>query len=245
MNWGALRAARSGPDPDRSAPGAAPFGAARKLWPAALAVAVGACVLIFVTLPDRRAAQGGPLAGPDAAAGALSGGTDSRAGAPIVAKASTPIGQLADQRGVLERAVARNPRDGRGWVLLAYARMQADEFEAAAQAFAKALAVSRRVAADPDVWCEYADAVGMAQGGSLAGRPTEFIQTALGLRPDHAKGLEMAGSAAYEQRDFSAAAGYWRRLLPLLALGSQRHAELTAAIARAARLGALQIAPAR
>jgi cytochrome c-type biogenesis protein CcmH len=148
----------------------------------------------------------------------------------------------ADQRRAeLAQFLERHPRDGRGWVLLAYAEMEADRFEAAAAAFEKAVNVAPKVAADPAVWCEYADALGMAQGGSLAGRPTELVMHALALRPGHPKALEMAGSAAYERREFKLAAEYWRSLLPQLAPGTQPHGELSQAIARAERLGALSL----
>ena len=43
----------------------------------------------------------------------------------------------------------------------------------------------------------------------------------------------MAGSAAFEERDFAAAARHWRALLALLPAGSPEHRELAAAIARA------------
>lgn len=133
----------------------------------------------------------------------------------------------------LEAHVARSPKDARAWVMLGRLRMQADLFAPAADAYAKAIEASPKVAADPGVWCEYADALGMAQGGSLAGRPREAIDRALALDAAHPRALEMAGSAAYEARDLRAAAGYWRRLLAQLAPGTPEHAQLAAAIERA------------
>jgi cytochrome c-type biogenesis protein CcmH len=138
----------------------------------------------------------------------------------------------------LARHLERNPRDGRGWVLLGRQQMEQDRFAEAAAAFANALAASPKVARDPSVWCDYADALGMAQGGSLEGKPREAIGRALALDPGFPRALEMAGSAAYERRDFTAAADHWRRLLPQLREGTRPHAELMAAIARADRLAA-------
>ena len=106
--------------------------------------------------------------------------------------------------------------------------------------FEKALAHSRKIALDPWVWCEYADVLGMAQG-TLAGKPTEAITKALELQHDHPKALEMAGSAAYERRDFAAAAHYWQRLLPQLAEGSPPQQAVSAAIARAERQAAVAL----
>ena len=146
-------------------------------------------------------------------------------------------------RDELTQHLARNPRDARGWVLLGRHELAGDRFGEAADAFAKAIAASPKVARDPAVWCDYADALGMSQGGSLEGKPRELIARALALDPEFPRALEMAGSADYERRDFAGAAGYWRRLLPQLREGTQPHAELAAAIARAERLAATPAVP--
>ncbi len=139
----------------------------------------------------------------------------------------------------LEAHLAHTPRDGRAWVLLARTRLAADQFEAAAQAYEQALAVSRTVARDPQIWCELADALGMAQGGSLKGRPQQLIDTALGLDGRHPRALEMAGSAAFEARDFARALFYWESLLQQLEPRSAEHRDLQAAIERLRRLAEL------
>jgi cytochrome c-type biogenesis protein CcmH len=136
----------------------------------------------------------------------------------------------------LAALVARNPGDGRAWVLLARAEFEADRFAPAAAAYERAVAASSKVARDPAVWCEYADALGMAQGGSLAGAPREFIARALEINPAHPKALEMAGSAAYEARDHELAATYWRELLVQLPARTRERGELEAAITRADEL---------
>jgi cytochrome c-type biogenesis protein CcmH len=133
----------------------------------------------------------------------------------------------------LAAEVARNPRNGRAWVLLARAEFETDRFADAAAAYERAVAASPKVARDPAVWCEYADALGMAQGGSLAGVPRSLIARALEINPAHPKALEMAGSAAYEARDYESAATYWRELLVQIPEHSRERGELAAAIARA------------
>jgi cytochrome c-type biogenesis protein CcmH/NrfG len=136
-------------------------------------------------------------------------------------------------RASLAAQVARDPRDGRAWVLLARTEFEADRFGEAAAAYEKAVAASPKVARDPAVWCEYADALGMAQGGSLAGAPRDLIGHALAINPVHPKALEMAGSAAYEARDYESAARYWRELLTQIPARTREHGELAAAIERA------------
>jgi len=154
-----------------------------------------------------------------------------------------PVGEAAkgDYIEQLQRHLSRQPRDGRGWVLLARAQADRSEFKAAADAYEKALTVSEKVAKDPGVLCEYADALGMAQGGRLAGRPAELIAKALAINPAHPAALEMAGSVAYEEGRFADAVRYWKQLLADLAPGSDRHAELSEAVARAERKAAVTL----
>ncbi len=144
----------------------------------------------------------------------------------------------ADLQRVGERLQAhlrREPNDARAWVLLGRLRSETGEFDRAAQAFARALETSPKVARDPAVWCEYADALAMAQGRVLAGRPRELIERALALDPHHPRALEMAGSAAYEARDFRAARDFWRRLLAQIPDDSAEHAQLSAALSQVER----------
>jgi cytochrome c-type biogenesis protein CcmH len=138
----------------------------------------------------------------------------------------------------LEAHLRHAPQDARAWVMLARLNFAVDRFDAAAHAYEQAFAVSRKVAQDPDIWCELADALGMQQGGSLAGRPRELIERALALRSDHARALEMAGSAAYESGDYAGVLAYWEPLLAQLAPQSTEHGELAAAIERTRRLRA-------
>ena len=148
-----------------------------------------------------------------------------------------PVGEAAkgDYIEQLQSHLSRQPRDGRGWVLLARAQADRNEFKAAADAYQKALTVSEKVAKDPGVLCEYADALGMTQGGRLAGRPAELIAKALSIDPAHPAALEMAGSVAYEEGRYPDAVRYWKQLLADLTPGSDRHRELSEAVARAER----------
>jgi cytochrome c-type biogenesis protein CcmH len=154
--------------------------------------------------------------------------------APAVSYADDPASIPA-----LETHLARTPNDGRGWVILARLHFAADRFEPAARAYEQALAVSRKVAQDPQVWCELADALAMAQGGSLKGKPRQMIDKALDLKGNHPRALEMAGSAAYEARDYDRALSYWEPLLAQLDPQSREHRELKLAVERVRRLAGI------
>jgi cytochrome c-type biogenesis protein CcmH len=155
--------------------------------------------------------------------------------------AAEAIDSAADAGTYVRRLGAhleQQPRDARAWVILARLQADTDRFTEAAKAYEKALALPSKVARDPAVWCEYADALGMTQGGRLAGRPRELIGRALALNPNHPKALEMAGSAEYGQGDYASALRFWRPLLAALTPGSQAYTELAGAIARTERLAA-------
>ena len=142
---------------------------------------------------------------------------------------------VGTERAQLEWRVRQVPNDGRAWALLARLAFAEERFADAATAYGRALAVSSKVARDPLVWCEYADAVAMSHEGVLAGLPRALVDRALQLDPDHARALEMAGGAAYEAGEFAQAAAFWRKLLPQLRNDRDAHEELLAAIERAER----------
>ena len=138
---------------------------------------------------------------------------------------------LGDARDDLVMQLAHNPRDSRGWVMLARLELGADRFTEAAAAYEQALA-NAKAAADTTLWCEYADALALAQGGKLAGRPREIIGQALAREPAHRQALEMAGSAALEAREYGVAMAYWRALLAELPDGSSERRDLVVALAK-------------
>jgi cytochrome c-type biogenesis protein CcmH len=195
------------------------------------AAAIAIAIVLPVVALGIYAAFGEPAA-VDAAAVPAYGTPDGQGGAPA-------------RREDLVRHLSRNPRDGRAWVLLARVDFEADRYADAAQAYRKGLDASPKVAADAGLWCEYADALGMAQGGSLAGGPSELVQRALALDPAHPKALEMAGSAAFEQREYETALRHWRALLAQLPEASRQRRELAAAIARTEPLAAAAAEPGR
>lgn len=141
----------------------------------------------------------------------------------------------------LERHLQRQPNDPRALVLKARLEMRAQRYPQAAAAFEQAVAGHSKAAKDPGVWVEYAEALAMAQGGTLAGEPLQLVRKALALDAQHAQALDLAGSAAWEMRDFALAASHWKHLLAQLPAGTPRHAELSQAIERAQQRARLSL----
>lgn len=113
----------------------------------------------------------------------------------------------------LQVRLAQDPADLQGWVLLGRTLTFLDEFEAAGRAFGEALRQGGD--RDPEVLVRYADVLAELQGG-LAGEPAALIEQALAIDPEHAQGLWLAGTRAYQDEAFDEARAYWERLLAVL-----------------------------
>lgn len=142
--------------------------------------------------------------------GALSvAGSDQRAPAP----ADMPAGKVLEGMDVmadrLAAKLAKNPKDGEGWALLGRAYVQIQKYPEASAAFEKAAALIKD---DPQLLADYADALGVANGRSLAGKPTELAKKALALNPNHEKALLLVASAAFEAKNYREAIRYWQRV---------------------------------
>jgi cytochrome c-type biogenesis protein CcmH len=113
----------------------------------------------------------------------------------------------------LEAHQRENPGDLEGWKLLGRSYGVLGRFPEAVEAYARAAALAPR---DAQLLADFADVLGMARGQSLRGEPERLVQRALELDPQNLKALALAGTAAFDRRDFRAAADYWARMLPLL-----------------------------
>jgi cytochrome c-type biogenesis protein CcmH len=187
-------------------------------WLAALAIAVllpVAALALYGTVGHPQAVENAP---------AFSGFSG-----PLTAE------QAPAFRVLLAKHLADNPRDARAWALLGRVELALDRFAQSEAAFQRAMA-DRKVALDPGIWCDYADAAALAQGGRLEGKPAQFIARALELDSFHPRALEMAGSLAIERGDHAGAVRHWRLLLDGLAADDPRRGELARAISRAERM---------
>ncbi len=136
-----------------------------------------------------------------------------RALAPLAIPADTSQGVTAAQVEAMVAKLAermkQNPDDPQGWAMLGRSYAVMNRFEDAAAAYGKAV---ERVPDNPHLLADYADALAMARGQSLLGEPEALIQRALKIDPNHGKSLAMAGTIAFEKKDYAAAIGHWEKL---------------------------------
>jgi cytochrome c-type biogenesis protein CcmH len=103
----------------------------------------------------------------------------------------------------------RDRPDPEGFLILARTYYAMQRFPQAVAAFER---VGDAGLQDPDYLADYADALAVAQGGTLAGKPLELVKRALALDPNHLKALALAGSEAFHRQDYKAAVAYWERV---------------------------------
>jgi cytochrome c-type biogenesis protein CcmH len=119
-------------------------------------------------------------------------------------------------RVMVERLALRlsqNPDDGEGWAMLARSYNVLGRYQDASAAYAKA---AERIPGNASLLADYADALAMARGRKLQGEPEALIQRALLADANHVKALALAGSVAFEKRDYLGALSYWERILRLV-----------------------------
>jgi cytochrome c-type biogenesis protein CcmH len=122
-------------------------------------------------------------------------------------------GQIEAMVERLATRLRENPEDAEGWKMLGRSYAALGRFTEAVDAYARAAVRAPR---DAQLLADFADALGMAHGGSLQGEPEKLVQRALEIDPNHLKALALAGTAAFHRKDFAGAAGYWQRMLPLV-----------------------------
>jgi cytochrome c-type biogenesis protein CcmH len=153
--------------------------------------------------------------------GALSGVWTQPAGSRAPAQnapfapGSQPGGQMTETAiaanvAKLAQRLEQNPGDVQGWIMLGRSYSNLEKYKEASDAFAKASALKPT---DADLLSDYAFSLAMANGQKLQGRPNELISKALKLDPENPKALELAGSAAFEAKDYKQAIAYWQKLL--------------------------------
>lgn len=165
-----------------------------------------------------------------------------RARAPQDASHGVTEEQIQAMVEKLARRMRANPEDPEGWKILARSYAAMGRFKDASEAYAAATA---RVTNDAQLFADYADALAMAQGRTLEGEPEKLIARALAIDPANTKALALAGTVAFNRKDYAKAAQYWERILAVVPADSEtaRAARSNIAEARALAGGSSASAP--
>ena len=149
--------------------------------------------------------------------------------------------KLTEMATALTRRLQDEPNSMEGWVMLGRVQRARAHYEESAEAYAKALTLSR----DDNLSIERAEVLAQKNGGSFAGEPWSIIQRVLTADPHHLNALFLAGSASYAEMNFNTALRYWERAREVVPTDSPDAPELDRAIAEAREKMGLPAIPPR
>ena len=130
----------------------------------------------------------------------------------------------------LEAKTTPEAGDLQAWTMLARSFAVLQRFPEASRAYARARTLAPD---DAQLLADHADVLAMTQKQSLVGEPAKLITRALQLDPKNLKALALAGSAAFERKDFAGALDYWGQAQKIAPAGSEFASGLESSIQQA------------
>lgn len=158
--------------------------------------------------------------------------------------ASAPAGQphamsfeqIAAMADKLAERLKAQPDDADGWAMLARSYAVLGRNPEAVSAYKKAVDLQ---ADDASLLADYADALATQNQRQLSGEPARLIARALKLEPDNLKALALAGTEAFERKDYAAAVKHWDRAVQVGPADSALVQQAKGGAAEARELGKL------
>ena len=201
-----------------------------------LALLVGFVLLLavggyWVTGAPSLAGFGTPPAVADAGA-AREGGA---------APHSVSAEQIAEMAQRLASRLKEQPQDPQGWAMLGRSYAVLGRNDEAVKAYETAMA---QQGDDAVLMADYADALAVKNNRTLAGEPMKWVRRALELDPKNVKALALAGTDAFDRKDFAGAVRYWEALLEAGPSEGGFVQQVKASVAEARQLGGLGAAAA-
>lgn len=145
--------------------------------------------------------------------------------------------QIEAMVGKLAQKLESRPSDIEGWVMLARSYTALKRYADASKAYEHVVKISPK---DVRLLVDYADVLAMSNK-TLQGEPEKIILKALKEDPNNIKGLMLAGSAAYERKDYRLAVKWWEKILGLVPPGSPDSASVVANVNEARGLAGLPL----
>ena len=144
--------------------------------------------------------------------------------------------QIAAMTEKLAAHLKEQPDDAQGWAMLARSYSVVGRNDDALPAYQKAVALAPD---DSRLLADYADALAVKNNRKLDGEPTRLVERALKLDPNNIKALALAGTAAFDRKDYAAAVANWEKLVRVGPTDPNFVQQVLAGIAEARSLGNL------
>ena len=174
-------------------------GAWRWLLAAALAASAGG---LYVWLGNPAGVGSGPSTSPASSLPPMTS-------LPADGQQAGSGGDLKVMAQRLADKLAKDPGNGEGWALLARTYLELRQHRQAADAFAKADALQKL---DATALADWADAYVVASDRKWDAKARELVKRALAADPKHLKALALAGSEAFERKDYKEAIAQWQKM---------------------------------
>ena len=162
--------------------------------------------------------------------GALLPQADAPSAVPAQA-AGHDMSKLAQE---MEAKLQSSPGDGKAWMMLGRIQAAQQRWEEAAKAYQKAIEL---MPGEASARSAYAEVLALRNNRELAGEPMKLVHEALALDPSDRKGLELAGIAAFQGKNYKEAVAYMTRLYQQLSPDDPYAKDIQSAIQEAERAG--------
>jgi cytochrome c-type biogenesis protein CcmH len=180
-------------------------------------------------------------------------GSPSRAGVEPAGLAAAGAGQNGQANGgaashlttaeqieaMTEKLTVRlkeQPDDAEGWSMLARSYTVLGRHPEALPAYERAVALR---ADDAQLLADYADSLAVKNKRVLAGEPMKWVEKALKIDPRNVKALALAGTNAFDRKDYAGAVKYWDQVVQFGPADSNYVQQVQASLAEARELGGL------
>ncbi len=148
--------------------------------------------------------------------------------------------KVSDMAAKLAARLEKEPDNGDGWLVLAHTYYAINKFPEAVAAYERA---AKLIPDNADLYADYADALGALNKG-LEGKPEQLIARSLEINPKQWKALALAGTVAFNRKQYAKAVEYWERMKETVPANSDIARSIDSSIAEARELGGMKPAAA-
>jgi cytochrome c-type biogenesis protein CcmH len=144
--------------------------------------------------------------------------------------------QIAGMIDSLAQHLKDNPQDADGWTMMGRALSVMNRHPEALKAYEKAVALRKD---DASLLADYADSLAVNNNRNLAGEPMKWVARSLKLDPANIKALTLAGSDAFDRKDYKLAIKFWAQVVQIGPADSQMVQQVASGLAQARELAGL------
>ncbi|HJV68101.1 c-type cytochrome biogenesis protein CcmI/CycH [Ideonella sp.] len=196
-------AAAAVPPPGVAAPPPAPKASRRLIGGLVLFVAAFGLAGTW-WLGDRDGWKTAPGAPPPSAPVDAAAGPDAAASTPH----SMTVAQIQGMVDTLAARMKNDPNNAEGWLMLGRSYSVLGQFEPAVAAYRHVLTLEPKNA---QALADLADALAVTSQGRFDGEPAQLVSQALAADGNNLKALLLAGTIAFDKKDYAAAARHWEK----------------------------------